>query len=843
MKKLDVGSKMFELLPLKQKEQRLRYNQTYKELDKTLLPMKIMQIALLYPEREAFVSSIKRLTYKQLHNAAADLAGQFSSYGLSKNSHVAIHYEKGWQQVVSALACGYAGFSFLPISSDTPIERVNNILKQADVQLILTDVTTQLGAEEVHSINITEIVDFEKEAGTVEIEVASNDIAYTIFTSGSTGNPKGVVITHESVANTIYDINERFSVNKDDVFFNISAFNFDLSIYDIFGSLSVGAKLVMPDEDDKLEPAKWHKMMIDEGVTIWNSVPAVINLLLDYKLEESVLRLILLSGDVIKPSLVGDLQKRLPKVDMIALGGATEASIWSIYYKLNDFDGDKVPYGYPLANQTIHILNDALQELPDGEQGEIYIGGKGVAESYLNDKKRTDEQFLYVPEKLYKTGDIGFFDSKGYVEIIGRKDNQVKVQGYRIELEEVEHHISLCPNVYECSVNTVKDKIGNNVLIAFVAFKTNSCNVSDFLQDKIPNYMIPTHIKVLEKLPRTANNKVDKKLLLENYYKKQKLAENYVAPRNHTEEHYCDMFAEVLGVEKVGIKDNFFDLGGHSLLAIKLVAKLNEITQDNIPLMVFFEASTVEELVEKLHAKQIHYNLITPLQKKGNKTPIFAVPGIGGIGLSYQYLVKAMGDEHPFYTFQANGFDEDVVLHKSIEEIAKLYIEHMKKVHEGPYVILGFSFGSLLAYEIARQLGSEVKLLIIMDLPSPTVRRSPIYKFLVKARYVYGTLKGSILKKEEDESVLLDKTLPKFILNNYSLMHKYHPLVMNQATKCIVFIASQHKNPQRHKQELYCWQNLFPHNQLKFVEVDTNHNTFLKEKNSVVVANILKRYL
>ena len=842
MKKVDIESEMFELLPLEQKEQRLKYNQTYKELDKTLLPIKIMQTALLHPEREAFVSSVKSLTYKELHNAAVHLAELFSSYKLPRNSHIAIHYEKGWQQVVSAVACGYAGFAFLPISLDTPVERVNNILKQADVKLILTDITTHLDTEKVHSINITESLDFEKEADTFEIEVSPNDIAYTIFTSGSTGNPKGVVITHESVANTIYDINNRFSVNKDDVFFNISAFNFDLSIYDIFGSLCVGAKLVMPGEDDKLEPARWYKLMIDEGVTIWNSVPAVVNLLLGYKLEESSLRLILLSGDVIKPSLVRDLQTRLPNVDLIALGGATEASIWSIYYALKDFNGEKIPYGFPLANQTIHILNDALQELPNNEKGEIYIGGKGVAESYLNDKKRTDEQFLYLDQKLYKTGDLGFFNSKGYVEIIGRKDNQVKVQGYRIELEDIEHHINSCPNVHECSVNVVKDKISNNILVAFVVFKTHSSNISECLEEKIPNYMIPSHIEVLEKLPRTANNKIDKKLLLENYFQKQELKENYVAPRNHIEEHYCEIFAEVLGLERVGIKDNFFELGGHSLLAIKLVAKLNEVTANNIPLMVFFEAPTVEELVEKLYANEIQYKLITPLQKLGHKAPIFAVPGIGGIGLSFQYLVNAMGKEHPFYTFQSNGLNEDVILHNSIEEIAILYIKEMRKIEKGPYIILGNSFGSLVAYEIAGQLKNEVELLVIIDLPSPTVKKSFLKKFLTKAQYIYSTMKERLTQKEEDKLASLDKTLPKFILNNFSLMDAYHPDPIKVNVPCIIFIALQRgESSLKHTQNVYRWQELFLNQKVEFVELDTTHDGTIKQEYSQVISSILKQ--
>ena len=297
-------------------------------------------------------------------------------------------------------------------------------------------------------------------------------IAYVIYTSGSTGTPKGVVITHDAVCNTITDINVRFSINSDDKIIGISSFSFDLSVFDIFGALSSGAQL-------KLAPSAYDMhlikdIMTKEGVTIWNTVPSIMELLinnLDEGQKYNSLRTVLLSGDWIPLNLLQKIKNTFPNAQVISLGGATEGAIWSIYYPVEEVEKDwnSVPYGYPLDNQTIWIMDDDDNICPPGVRGEICIGGRGVAHGYLNDEERTKKQFFNHEKlgRIYRTGDLGLLSPKGYVIFLGRKDFQVKLYGYRIELGEIESCLCRCENVSE-AVATVKEVNGVQKLFAYV---------------------------------------------------------------------------------------------------------------------------------------------------------------------------------------------------------------------------------------------------------------------------------------------------------------------------------------------------------------------------------------
>ena len=606
------------------------YNQTEEDLQIHTLPQQCMNTSLAFPDREAIITSNLRINYKEFHNACAQIANIIEQKELKENEHVAIILPKGWEQIVGVIACGYAGVAYLPMAIDYPKNRIEYLLDEADITTILADEASikklQLPST-IRAIDIKKEVNFKKDMPEYEVKAESHNLAYTIFTSGSTGKPKGVMITNESVCNTVMDINSRFKVSKDDKFFAISALNFDLSVYDVYGALSAGASLVIPDEEKRKDSNDWYNWIKKENITIWNSVPALMNLVCqeasyeDANLADS-LRLVMLSGDFIPMSLYKNLEKVTnDSCELISLGGATEASIWSIFFNMKDLDeeSEKIPYGYPLANQELYILDDALDSKPYLVHGDIYIKGKGVAQGYFNDPKRTKSQFITDPhndEVLYKTGDIGYFNPKGYIEIVGRDDEQVKIQGYRVELGEIEQNLLEMPRVKEAVVIAKEDDNGHNILISYITTEDNTVIDSEQLKFdlafQIPEYMVPLVITSLDTMPLTGNGKVDKKALLALEVE-IKLSSEYVAPRDEVEEKLAVIFADILKVEKVGIYDNFFELGGHSLLATQLVSKIRNEMNTDITLKMLFHCTNISDLQRAFRVGNIQQQQISSL--------------------------------------------------------------------------------------------------------------------------------------------------------------------------------------------------------------------------------------
>lgn len=431
-----------------------------------------------------------------------------------------------------------------------------------------------------------------------------------IYTSGSTGKPKGVAIRHSAAANTCTDINTRFAVGGADVIFAVSALNFDLSVWDIFGGLAAGATLVMPSSQTP-EPREWIELAENHGITVWNSVPALAEMFVTYAEETGrmipdSLRLTMMSGDWIPLSLPSMLEMVNPEMQIISLGGATEASIWSIYHPIAGLAPEwvSIPYGRPLANQTMHVLREDLSPCPPWATGEICIGGVGLADGYFGDPDRTNAAFVIHPvtgERLYRTGDLGRFNPDGYVEFQGRKDSQVKLRGYRIELGEIESAIAATGLCAQSVCLMVGEDNNSRQLVAFVTLKGTASDdaLADTLRaalsDRLPPYMVPTAIKVLETIPLTANGKVDRNRLgkLATDLGKQR---EFVAPSTDTEIRIAEIWKDLLGIETLGVHDDFFELGGNSMIASRLIIRIQDVFEVELPFSKLFSAANVADL-------------------------------------------------------------------------------------------------------------------------------------------------------------------------------------------------------------------------------------------------------
>jgi len=442
------------------------------------------EMAATYPDNIAVFSSSKQITYRELSKLTNKIAKNLITLESKPNTLIAVVMEKGWEQIVAVLSVLKAGAAYLPIEPAESLERIKYLITQGYVKIVLTE---EKFKEKLQYIRISKILsldqfpDNDTDSSFLLAKQKITDLAYVIYTSGSTGTPKGVMITHGNVINTIEDINKRFLVKNTDKIYGLSSLNFDLSVYDIFGSLAAGATLVLPNNACIKNPAHWIDQLVSKEITIWNSVPMYFQMLIEYMLEHNCkqdisLRLVFLSGDWIPVSLVSESRKIFKDAEIVSLGGATEASIWSILYRIKEVNPEwkSIPYGKPMHNQYFRIYDDKLNLLKDGEIGQLYIGGNGVAKGYWQDDVLTAKKFITHPvtqEYLYKTGDLGKYRPDGNIEFLGRIDYQVKIGGHRIDIAGIENMLCNYPAINQVLVAPIKRGDRYTTLQAYIVME------------------------------------------------------------------------------------------------------------------------------------------------------------------------------------------------------------------------------------------------------------------------------------------------------------------------------------------------------------------------------------
>ena len=523
-----VWNTLPQLAPTEHVESLNQTEQVFEKKDSLLHELFFSQ-AKRQPEQVAVITPEKTLTYGELAVRSQALAHTLKQLNVQPNQLIAVSIEKGWQQVVAVLAILSAGAAYVPIDPALPKDRRWQLIEDTAAKIVLTTAGDNLGWPtgitqlSINEETIEESVVFSKDF-TAETLQKPTDLAYVIYTSGSTGTPKGVMINHRGVVNTILDINQRFEVGTEDRIFALSSLSFDLSVYDIFGTLAAGAALVMPDAQQAKNPAHWRKLITEHRITIWNSVPALMQLLTTElattQVSNDSLRLVLLSGDWISLTLPAQIQQHFPTAEVISLGGATEASIWSVAYPIESVAPDwrSIPYGRPLANQQWYVLDDNLQPCPPWVTGQLYIGGTGLAKGYWNRPELTAERFIDAARydadlhhaKLYKTGDLGRYLSNGTLEFLGREDFQVKVNGYRIELGEIESTLQQYPAINAAVVEAAGTPAE---LVAYIVPQLSTIENAlsqplaklDFKQKQLGIRSVPADTEIVALLPNKSS--------------------------------------------------------------------------------------------------------------------------------------------------------------------------------------------------------------------------------------------------------------------------------------------------------------------------------------------------
>lgn len=578
------------------------------------------------PEAVAVIDADGSQSYAELFAHAAALAEHLRPHAAEAEALMAVLLPKGRLQLVATLAIMMAGAAYLPLDTGWPAARIDQVLEHGRARVLLT--TARLADALGHDaprIDVAALAPLDparaRQALAAFRSVQDPDaLAYVIFTSGSTGKPKGVAIEHRSAMNTLLDINRRYAVGRQDAVLAVSALSFDLSVYDMFGLLAAGGRVVFPDDAHQKDPEHWAELVERHRISIWDSVPASAELLsAQYEWRGrrggGALRVLMMSGDWIAPTLPARIGAVFPGVAVHSLGGATEGSVWSISYPIeSDMSGSKsVPYGKPLANQRFYVLTADLAACPVGVVGELHIGGIGVAREYYGDPERTAASFIEHPglgERLYKTGDLGRYMADGNIEFVGRKDSQVKLRGFRIELGDIEAALVRHPDVADAVVMVLDDPTGVQQLVAYVSLAPEARKVGadastalrQHLAALLPNYMVPAYYIALDAFPLSANNKVDRKRLVAPVWQKDDGL--VVEPQGATETLLARVWQEVLGRSRVSVDRNFFELGGSSVHLIAVAGKANLLLGMDIPVVGYFQHPTVRAMAAFVDERQ-----------------------------------------------------------------------------------------------------------------------------------------------------------------------------------------------------------------------------------------------
>ncbi|WP_458627026.1 amino acid adenylation domain-containing protein [Winogradskyella sp. PC D3.3] len=695
-------------------------NATNASYPKLPLHQLIANQAQVSPHQIALQFEGSEITYQDLELQVNRLAHCLVAKGVKPNTIVAIASTRSIELVVSLLAIVQCGAAYLPLDPSYPKHRLDFMLKDSEAEVLITSKKAPIASEAISKSLVLEdlFLDLSKYASDpLALSVDSNETAYILYTSGSTGNPKGVQVTHKNLVNFLFSMLQAPGIKASDKLLSITTISFDIAGLELFLPLLSGATLVIANDDI----AKDGRLLLDyiksESITMLQATPTTWQMLLDSGWADKLAIKALCGGEKLPMPLA---KKIVPKVNALwNMYGPTETTIWSTTKQIL-IDDEILTIGQPIANTQVYILNDQGLLMKPGTIGEIVIGGDGVAKGYWKRADLTSEKFISNPfdaasnTKLYRTGDLGRLLSNGEFECLGRMDDQVKIRGHRIELGEIEEAIITIDTIESCVVMIDEDR-----LKAFI--KTNDSNVASqnevqtwktYLKELLPVYMVPHEMHLINEFPTTLNGKIDRKTLLNNSKTTSENAGDKTAPRTQTEKLIARVWEECLNIKNIDIFSNFFELGGHSLVAVRVMAKLENETGERLPLSALMTHSTIAKLAEfiEVDGEVNSWDSLVPIKTDGSKTPLYVVHGEFYNVLFLNALAKNIDKEQPLYGLQAKGLNGKDTPHNKIEDMAAHYISEIIKTNpDGPYAIAGYSFGGIVAFEMAKQLKAQGK--------------------------------------------------------------------------------------------------------------------------------------
>ncbi|MCB8941848.1 MAG: amino acid adenylation domain-containing protein [Ardenticatenaceae bacterium] len=682
------------------------------------------------PDAPALIFGQRQMRYAELNRKANQLAHALRARGVGPESRVGIFANRSFEMVIALLAVLKAGGAYVPLDPAYPPDRLQFMMADANLSLILTTTAVQpnLPAAAIETICLDAVWQSHiasHPAQNPETSLTLDNLAYVIYTSGSTGRPKGVGVTHRGVVNMGQGVQQQFAVSPQSRVLQFASFSFDASVAEIVAALQNGAALVLADKADLLGAA-FVTLMQQQAVSVATLPPSALALM--NPADFPALRTIASVGEACSAEIVAKWSAGRRFVNGY---GPTEGTVGAITAVLTPQNSQPV-LGRPLPNYQVYLLNAQLQPVPVGVAGEIHIAGLGLARGYLNRPDLTAEKFIanpFVPgsgQKMYKTGDMGRYLADGRIEYLGRIDHQVKIRGFRIEIGEVEAAIRQHAAVRDVLVLAQETESGMQLVAYVVGQAEQLGDLRPFLTESLPNYMVPAAFVLLDKFPQTPNGKIDRKALPASDGQFAVADEPFVAPQDALESQLVQVWQDVLKLPGISTEANYFEIGGHSLQAVTLFATIEKRLKVRLPVSLLFEAPTIRQLAAAMRQREVapRWESLVPIQPLGGKMPLFCVHGGAGHVFHYHDLARLLGAERPFYGIQPKMHPQThEAMHQDVAEMAADYIQEIKMVQPtGPYLLSGFCFGGIVVYEMAQQLtqaGDEVGLLLFIDPSTP----------------------------------------------------------------------------------------------------------------------------
>jgi amino acid adenylation domain-containing protein len=698
------------------------------------------------PEATAVSFAGRRVTYAGLNESATRIASLLRKAGVRSESLVAIYLDRSPNLIAGLLGVWKAGGAYLPIDPTNPRQRVASTLEDSGAAVVLTE------KKLIHSLPATEatllcVEDLPAEetdnsedrlSSLPAVPALSAQLAYVIYTSGSTGKPKGAEITHGALQNVIVSVGKDVALKPSDVVLASATVAFDISNEEIFLPLVAGASVHMLESEFVGDGGKLIEVMSRNKLSLILGTPTSWRLMIEAGWQGDHNLQIIVGGEVLPLSLA----KTLAGMSRAVWNhyGPTETAISATRERVS-VDAKQVTLGRPIENASIYVLDKELLPLPAGEAGEIYIGGAGVGRGYRNRPQLTERVFLHDPfsavpgARMYKTGDLGRLFPDGRLDFQGRADNQIKLRGFRIELEEIEAAIRGFEGVHAAVVQLVEYGPDDQRLVAyfFAGQQVIVGELREALRQRLPHYMVPSELIPLESLPMTINGKVDRRALdaIRVAFESRALHEDVPSASDDFEAKLRRIWQRSLRVRNVGPNDNFFDMGGHSLLATRMLREVEKMTGRKIALSVLIQNPTVAKLARYLgNRTEIAWPGLVPIRERGNLPPLFIAHGLAGHLLLFRGLAENLSDDQPIYGIQLAAPTSAKLEDLSLEAIAARNVEAICAIDPvGPYYLAGHSLGGLLAFEIASQLlrqGKKIGLLALLDCPLQKLQRTGV---------------------------------------------------------------------------------------------------------------------
>lgn len=676
------------------------------------------------------------LTYAELNERSDQLALRLRSLGVTPHSLVGVCLDRSFDLIIGILAILKAGGAYVPLDPTYPAERLAFMAEDAALPVIITE--RHLRAKIPGFTKAWVLMDSEPDAPPAEnspgmaSEGNGQDLAYVIYTSGSTGKPKGVKVAHESVTHLIDVTRSLLDFSSEDTWSFFHSYAFDLSVWEIFGCLLNGGRLVIVPAEVARSPREFLGLVEREGVTILNQTPSALRQLIhsaqtpSSTFQQTRVRAVLSGGESLPPSLARTvLESGIPLWNFY---GPTEATVWVTAGPVEPTDPDRavIPVGRPFSGVKLFVLDENLQLVPPGSTGELYLGGICLAKGYLNRPDLTARAFIAEPfgdhpsTVIYKTGDRARIRDDGRLEVLGRLDHQVKIRGFRLELGEIQGTIEQHPAIRASAVLARDDGSGDQRLVGYYVPENGAVcpdhELRTFLAARLPAYMIPDAFVPMRSFPVTANDKIDWNALPSPFVNGS--GGGAIHDRDALEKELIEIWEEVLGVHPIGVQDSFFDLGGQSLIAVQLAIAIETRCNIPVPLAAVYEFPTIAKLAARLleNPMATKDETLVPLNTSGTKPPLFFINGLLNLAVH-------LGPDQPFYGVTLMSMMEERTSPKgAIEAMARECIEIVKTVQaHGPYYLGGYSLGGPVVFEMAHQLrqsGEDIAMLALID-PDP----------------------------------------------------------------------------------------------------------------------------